>query len=118
MSAATSSVPVVLTFLAAPLHLAGAPDRPTLQVTADNTVISQSCRVVISPDTVIRDADGNGVIQVAAPNIEIVFAPGSVLRGSPAHARPDAYRGFGIRLNGHAGVTIRGARISGFWCGL
>ncbi len=43
---------------------------------------------------------------------------GSVLRGSPADTRPDEYKGYGIRLNGHAGVTIRGARISGFWCGL
>ncbi len=104
--------------LASSLLSAPAPTRRTLVVTADNTVISQSCRVVIPPGTVIPDTDGNGVIQVAAPNIEIVFDKGAVLRGAAAEARPDAYRGFGIQLNGQPGVTIRGGRISGFWCGL
>jgi hypothetical protein len=87
-------------------------------VTAPGTVITQSCRVVIPPGIVIRDVDGQGVIQVGAHNIEIVFVQGSVLRGSPADTRPDEYKGYGIRLNGRAGVTIRGAQISGFWCGL
>jgi parallel beta-helix repeat protein len=94
------------------------PKRSVIRVTADNTVISQSCRVVIPPGTVIEDTDGNGVIQIGAPNIEIEFAEGSVLRGSPADTRPDEYKGYGIRLAGHAGVTIRGARVSGYWCGL
>jgi parallel beta-helix repeat protein len=87
-------------------------------VTAPNTVITQSCRVVIPPGAVIRDLDGQGVILVGAPNIEIDFANGSVLSGSPADTPPDQYKGYGIRLNGHTGVTIRGARIRGFWCGL
>jgi len=73
---------------------------------------------VVPTGTVIQDTDCNGVIQVGASNIEIEFAEGSVLRGSPAGLPPDEYRGYAIRLNGHAGVTIRGARISGFWCGL
>jgi parallel beta-helix repeat protein len=93
-------------------------DRPAIQVTAPGTVITQSCRIVIPPGLVIRDLHGQGVIQVGAPNIEIVFAQGSVLRGSPPDTRPDEYKGYGIRLNGRAGVTIRGARISGFWGGL
>lgn len=98
--------------------LAGAPSRPTVEVTADDTVISQSCRVVIPPGVVIRDTNDDGVIQVGAPDIEIEFAEGSVLRGSPFGTRPDEYRGYGLRVNGHAGVTIRGLRVSGFWCGL
>ncbi len=93
-------------------------ERPTIEVTAPNTVITQSCRVVIPPGAVIRDVNDQGVILVGAPNIEIEFVRGSVLRGSPAGTRPDEYKGYGIRLNGHAGVTIRGARVSGFWCGL
>jgi parallel beta-helix repeat protein len=97
--------------------VAGA-DRPTITVTAPNTVLTQSCRVVIPQGLVIRDAGDQGVIVVGAPNIEIDFAKGSVLRGSPTDGRPDEYKGYGIRLNGQAGVTIRGARISGFWCGL
>ena len=89
-----------------------------LALATGNTVISQSCRVVIPPGKVIADTGGNGVIQIGASNIEIEFAEGSVLRGSPAGARPDEYKGYGIRVNGHTGVTIRGARLSGFWCGL
>jgi len=108
---------VLSLFVSAPAAT-GASSRPVIKVTADNTVISQSCRVVIPPGTVIKDTDGNGVIQIGAPNIEIEFTEGSVLRGSPADTRPDEYKGYGIRLNGHAGVTIRGARVSGFWCGL
>jgi parallel beta-helix repeat protein len=109
--------PAVLLF-AASWSAVAATKWPTLELKADNTVIAQSCRVVIPPGSVLKDADGNGVIQVGAPNIKIEFARGSVLRGSPLDAAPDTYRGFGIHLNGHKGVTIRGARISGFWCGL
>jgi parallel beta-helix repeat protein len=90
---------------------------PTIQVTATHTVITQSCRVVIPPGTVFKD-DGHGVIQIGAPNLKLEFAKGSVLRGAAADQRPDTYQGCGIKLNGHANVTIRGARISGFWCGL
>ncbi len=93
-------------------------DLPTVEVTADDTVISQSCRVVIPAGVVIEDAGGDGVIQIGASDIEIEFAEGSVLRGSSPGARPDEYRGYGIRLNGHEHVSICGARISGYWCGL
>ncbi len=109
---------VVLTLTVQALSAAAAANLPTMEVTTDNAVISRSCRVVIPKGTVIQDTDGTGVIQVGAPNLEIEFTDGSVLRGSAPDARPDAYRGFGISLNGHAGVTIRGARFSGFWCGL
>ena len=89
-----------------------------ITLTANHTVISQSCRVVIPPGTVIHATGDSGVIQVGASNIEIEFAEGSVLRGSPEGTRPDEYKGYGIRLNGHSGVVIRGARVSGYWCGL
>ncbi len=91
---------------------------PIVEVRAPHTVITQSCRIVIPAGAVLRDADDEGVIIVGAPNLDIEFASGSVLRGSPTDARPDEYKGYGLRLNGHPGVTIRGARISGFWCGL
>ena len=97
---------------------AAAPDRPTVEVTAPGVVLTQSCRVSIPPGTVLKDADGSGVIRIGAPNLEIEFTEGSVLRGSPADARPDEYKGYGIRLDAHAGVTIRNARVSGYWCGL
>lgn len=94
------------------------PNVPELIVTSDDTVITQSCRVMIPSDTVIKDGNGNGVIQIGASNIQVEFAPGSVLRGSAWTCPPDDYRGCGIRLNHHTNVTIRGARISGFWGGL
>ena len=118
MRFSTSIAASILAIFPSLLPAAGAANRPVVTVTADHTVIAQSCRVVIPPGTVINDSDGKGAIQIGAANIEIEFAEGSVLRGSPADTRPDEYKGCGIRLNGHAGVSIRGARISGFWCGL
>jgi parallel beta-helix repeat protein len=94
------------------------PRLPTIVVATNHTVISQSCRVEISPGTVFEDPEGLGAIQIGADNIEIEFAKDSVLRGSPPGVSPDHYKGCGVRLNGHSGVTIRGARINGFWVGL
>jgi parallel beta-helix repeat protein len=91
---------------------------PTLTVESDDTVIDRSCRVVIPADTLIADANADGVIQIGAADIVVEFAPGSVLRGSPPGSRPDEYKGFGIRVNRHANVTIRNARISGYLGGL
>jgi hypothetical protein len=91
---------------------------PEIRVAADNTVISRSCRVVIPPQTIVEDADGNGVIQVGGSDLVIEFAEGTILRGSRPNVSPDGYRGFGITLNGHTNVTIRGAKVSGYWCGL
>lgn len=103
------------------LHVASgawAEPLPTISVTSDNVVLTRSCRVLIPPGTVIEDADGNGVIQIEASGIRVEFLDGSVLRGAAADRRPDAYRGYGIRIKGRRGVTIRGARISGYWCGV
>ena len=91
---------------------------PVLMLTAEHTVVTQSCRIVIPPGTVISSSDNQGVIQIAAGNIELEFAEGSYLRGAPAGTPPDRYRGCGIRLNGQSGVTIRGAHLSGYWCGV
>ena len=91
---------------------------PDLLVTSDDVLVSQSCRVVIPPDTVIEDKNDNGVIRVVASNIEIEFAEGSILRGSPHGRRPDEYGGYGIRVDGQTDVVVRGAEISGFWGGL
>ena len=58
------------------------------------------------------------MIQIGAANIQIEFAKGSVLRGSPKGRLPNEYRGYGIRLKRHKNVKIQGGKISGFWCGL
>jgi len=91
---------------------------PTVRVAADDVQISESCTIVIPPGILIEDANGDGVIQIVASNIEVRFATGSLLRGAPSDRPPDEYRGYGIRLRGHSNVTIRDARISGFWGGL
>ena len=64
-------VAVVLTLTVIAPSAAAVANLPAVEVTTDNTVISRSCRVVIPWGTVIKDADGNGVIQVGAPDIEI-----------------------------------------------
>jgi parallel beta-helix repeat protein len=92
--------------------------KPTLEILSGQLVITQSCRVVIPKGIIIEDSRGGGVIQIEASNIKIEFMKGSVLRGSPTNTAPDRYRGYGIRLNGHTNVTIRGAKISGYWCGI
>src|ERR1041385_2657740 len=92
--------------------------RPTIEVRSSHTVITQTCRVVIPAGTILEDAEGLGAIQIEASDVEIEFVKGSILRGSPPGVAPDQYKGCGIRLNGHTRVTIRGARISGYSCGL
>jgi parallel beta-helix repeat protein len=91
---------------------------PVVRVMADDVEIDESCTIVIPPGTIIEDTNGDGVIHIAASNIQVQFAPGSRLRGAPAGRTPDEYRGYGIRLHGHANATIRDARLSGFWGGL
>lgn len=94
------------------------PELPTLTVTKDDTVIDKSCRVVIPVGTIIADTNDNGVIHITASNIQVEFADGSVLRGSPPSADPDTYKGTGIRLNGQTNVTVSGAVVQGFKAGV
>ncbi|HPF37971.1 MAG TPA: right-handed parallel beta-helix repeat-containing protein [Phycisphaerae bacterium] len=89
---------------------------PEVHVGSDDVVVTESCRLVIEPGTVIEDRNEDGVIHVEASDITIEFAKGSALRGSPENARPDEYRGYAIRVKGRTNVTIRGGRISGYWC--
>lgn len=91
---------------------------PTVKVEADDTVIRKSCRVVIPKGTTILDTNGNGVIQIAASDIVVEFAEGSVLRGAAQDTRPDAYKGYGIRIKGRKNVTLRGTNVHGFWGGI
>lgn len=91
---------------------------PVVTVTKDDTAIAASCRIAIPPGAVIEDANNNGVIQITAPNVVVEFDNGAVLRGSPNGADPDTYAGIGVRIDGQANVTIRGATISGFKVGV
>lgn len=91
---------------------------PVLEVTRDDTLITRSCRVVIPPGTVIADVNTNGVLHVAADGITIEFAPGSELRGATPGTPWDTLRGIGIRIEGRRRVTLRGARVHGFFNGV
>lgn len=91
---------------------------PELTVTADNTVVTASCRVVIAPGTVIKDADGNGVIQIKGDNVVLEFAPGSELWGAPAGSPWDEMTGTGIVVEGGRRVTIKNAEVHGFKVGI
>src|SRR5437899_8935462 len=109
---------VTIVFLGVILGAAAEARRPIVELRAGQTVITQSCRVTIPKGYIISDVDGVGAIQIGASNIKIEFVKGSVLRGSRTNTTPDEYRGYGVRVNGHTNVTIRGAMISGYWCGI
>lgn len=89
---------------------------PLVVITRDDTVITQSCRVVFP--LVIQDTNGNGVIQIGASNLTLEFAHETELRGAPADTDGDRLRGIGIRIDGHSNVQIRNARIHGFFNGI
>ena len=97
---------------------AKAANLPDVTLQSGGLVVTQSCRVRIPPGCVIPDLGDAGVIQIAADNVRVEFAKGSVLRGSPEAAEPDTYKGYGIRIQNHRGVTIANATITGFWCGI
>lgn len=112
---------VIFTWVAG-VRADGAPARvaaiPTILVTRDDTVITQSCWVKIPVGIVIADTNGNGVLHIDADNVSVRFVPGSELRGTPTGTPWDQLTGTGIRVGGHRGVTIEGAAVHGFKCGL
>lgn len=91
---------------------------PIVDLTRDDTVITNSCVVRIAQGLVIPDANTNGVIQVAANGVTLRFAAGSELRGAPATNAWDTLTGVGIRIHNQAGVKIENARVHGFKNGL
>ncbi len=116
------AVLVVLAWWAGPgssiLRGADAP-LPRVVVTTDDTVLTRSCEIVIPPGTILADANTNGVLHIGADDIVVRFARDSVLQGAaPRPDRWDGLRGIGIRVNGHAGVTVAGARVHGYFNGL
>ena len=108
----------LLTGCQSPNQLGGNATIPTIIVTHDDTVITQSCWVEIPHGMVIADANGDGVLHVAANNVTVRFKPGSELRGAPISTPWDQLIGVGIRVDGHQGVTVEGAHVHGFKNGL
>ncbi|UCG17788.1 MAG: right-handed parallel beta-helix repeat-containing protein [Phycisphaerales bacterium] len=86
---------------------------PTIEVNRDNTVIAESCRIKPGVYTV-ADADNNGVIHVRADDITIDFQQ-ATLRGAGEEAGRDELTGMGLSIVGCKNVTIRNARIHGYF---
>lgn len=97
---------------------APAAELPVVQVTNDDVAITQSCIVEIPTGTVIADTNNDGVIHVAADNVTIRFADGSVLRGASPDTPWDHLTGMGIRIDGRTNVTVENAQVHGFKNGL
>lgn len=91
---------------------------PVVEVKADNTKITSSCVIRIAPGTVIADPDNNGVIQIDADDVTVKFEDGSELRGAAPDTAWDTLTGVGVRIDGHKGVKLRGARVHGFKVGV
>ncbi|TWT43720.1 PA14 domain protein [Phycisphaerae bacterium RAS1] len=89
---------------------------PLVVVDHDDFLIERSCRVTFASASLI-DADGDGVIRVTKPDVTIEFEPGAVLSGD-ANVPDDQRRGCGIRVDGKSGVTVRGARVRAYACGI
>lgn len=90
---------------------------PEVIVRADDTRITRSCRITIPPGLVISDADGDGVLHVEGDRIQIVFTPGSILRGAPQGTPGDQLQGIGIRADHCRDLILEGVRVEGFRCG-
>ncbi|MCC6970615.1 MAG: right-handed parallel beta-helix repeat-containing protein [Phycisphaerales bacterium] len=91
---------------------------PVVEVKGDNTKITASCVVRISPGTVIADPDNNGVIQIDADDVTVKFEDGSELRGAAPETAWDTLTGVGVRIEGRKGVKLDGARVHGFKVGV
>ena len=91
---------------------------PRVELRPDTRVITQSCELIIAPGRVFPDPGADGLIRIAADNVTLRFASDAVLRGAPPETPWDELAGIGIRLEGHTNVTIAGARVHGFKCGL
>lgn len=104
-------------FLIAPSSPSATP-LPRLVVTQSGTVVTQSAEIVIPPGTVLSDPDSQGALRVAADDVVLRFAPGSVLRGAEPGTAGDTLRGIGIRIDGRRGVRIEEARVHGYFNGL
>jgi len=85
---------------------------PAIEIDRDNIVITESCSIKPG-DYLVRDTDGNGVIQVRADGVTIDFQ-GATLRGAEGGADRDALTGTGVSIVGCSGVTIKNANVHGF----
>lgn len=86
-----------------------------VSVDRDNVLIRESCMVEFS-DRPILDADGNGVVQIVAPDITVTFGK-APLHGAELTTPRDLFTGTGVVVSA-SGVTLRGLKLDGFKVGL
>ncbi|MDA0666956.1 MAG: right-handed parallel beta-helix repeat-containing protein [Planctomycetota bacterium] len=111
-----SSLTLVLAALAT--LAASQQELPVLELTHDNTEITQSCRISIPVGRVISDSDGNGVIQIRTDGIEVIFEKNSILRGERLGVDADSFEGIGIHIEGAKNVVLRNIFVRGYRCGV
>ncbi|HEB51740.1 MAG TPA: hypothetical protein ENI87_00655 [bacterium] len=104
-----------LTFLTS---LLPAQELPRRLLKADDTVIKESCRLVIDGDRAIEDLRGDGVVQIEGSGITVEFEQGQVLRGAEPTVPPNQMRGIGIVVRGQHDVRLRGFVLRGFKVGV
>ena len=90
-------------------------DLPEVRVDRDDVRITQSCRLIFSKGA-IRDANGNGVVQVEGDGL-VVDLGGGTLMGSADGAAPWTRDGIGISVRGQR-VTLRNGAVRGFRVGV
>jgi len=93
---------------------------PTIIVDRDNVQITESCIIEVR-NTPIPDADGNGVIHIAADGITVEFSDDAKKReltGAAADTPWDTLTGVGIMIDGHKNVTIVNARLHRYKIGI
>lgn len=95
-------------------------DPPTIIVDRDNVEITKSCIIEIGA-TPIQDADGNGVIHIAADGITVEFSDDAKKReltGAPEGTPWDTLTGIGLMIDGYKDVTIRNAHLHRYKVGI
>ncbi|CAN0600032.1 unnamed protein product, partial [Laminaria digitata] len=102
---------------------------PIVVVRQDDVRINQSCVIRIPPGTIIADDEGDGVIQIVADNVTVLFEAGSQLQGragiddwlSRGIREGDGWDtliGTGITINGQSDVEVINADIRGYRNGI
>src|SRR6185436_13191170 len=85
-----------------------------IAIDRDNIAITQSVRIKPGVYTV-KDADSNGVLHVEKDGVEIDFEGATLQTADPRTLDLTKVEGMGIFLNGHKNVTIRNAKVHGYF---
>ena len=85
-----------------------------IAIDRDNIAITQSVRIKPGVYTV-KDADSNGVLHVEKDGVEIDFQGATLQSADPRTLDLTRVEGMGIFLDGHKNVTIRNAKVHGYF---